>query len=220
MNTIELFAGTGSFSKVAASFDYDIYGTDYEQVDDEFVIHLVKDVRKVSRSSFPLRILPVDILWASPPCEGFSVAAIGHNWTGGKCAYIPNSETAHRSIALVKETLRLIDELKPKWWFIENPRGLLRKLDLIPEDAIRHTVTYCQYGDTRMKPTDIWTNAPWWTPRPMCKNGMPCHVAAPRGSSTGTQGIKGYKDRSRIPPALFEEIFTQLESVDKLKFTP
>jgi len=60
-----------------------------------------------------------------------------------------------------------------------------------------------------MKPTDIWTNADWWTPRPMCRNGAPCHIAAPRGSKTGTQGIKGYKDRSRIPSELFEEIFNQ-----------
>ena len=74
---------------------------------------------------------------------------------------------------------------------------------------IRHTVTYCQYGDERMKPTDIWTNAEWWKPRPMCKNGMPCHVAAPRGSKTGTQGLKGSVHRGVIPPALFEEIFSQ-----------
>lgn len=60
-----------------------------------------------------------------------------------------------------------------------------------------------------MKPTDIWTNAPWFIPRPMCKNGASCHVAAPRGSSTGTQGVKGYKDRSRIPAELFEDIFKQ-----------
>lgn len=66
-----------------------------------------------------------------------------------------------------------------------------------------------------MKPTDIWTNAHFWKPKPMCKNGMPCHVAAPRGSRTGTQGIGTYKDRSRIPSALFEEIFDQLKSSPK-----
>ena len=75
----------------------------------------------------------------------------------------------------------------------------------------RHTVTYCQYGDTRMKPTDIWTNAEWWEPKPPCKNGMPCHVAAPRGSVTGTQGIKGAKGRSVIPAELFHEIFEQYD---------
>ena len=74
----------------------------------------------------------------------------------------------------------------------------------------RVTVTYCQYGDTRMKPTDIWTNMTSWKPKSMCKNGDKCHVSAPRGSRTGTQGIKGYKDRSRIPEDLFKEIFNQL----------
>ena len=54
----------------------------------------------------------------------------------------------------------------------------------------RYTVTYCQYGDNRMKPTDIWTNHPCPKFKPPCKNGDPCHVSAPRGSQTGTQGLK------------------------------
>ena len=56
-----------------------------------------------------------------------------------------------------------------------------------------------------MKPTDIWTNIP--NPNfPCCKNGDKCHESAPRGSQTGTQGIKGSKDRSRIPNALCDYI--------------
>lgn len=153
-------------------------------------------------------VLPygVDILWASPPCEGFSVAAIGKNWNRD---YTPKSDRAVEAQELVQETLDVIDEFKPKWWFIENPRGMLRKMSFM-QNFRRVTVTYCQYGDTRMKPTDIWTNAYWWKPRPMCKNGSPCHEAAPRGSRTGTQGIKGAKDRGRIPPALFEELLEQI----------
>ena len=58
-----------------------------------------------------------------------------------------------------------------------------------------------------MKPTDIWTNAlDVWDPRPMCKNGMPCHTAAPRGSQTGTQGLKGNYERSMVPYELCKEI--------------
>ena len=204
MKTIELFAGTRSFSLVANQWGYETFTTDIDEIDGQ---DLIKDIRNFDGSEFPY--YEPDFLWASPPCEGFSVASIGRNWTGGKNAYIPKSESAKRSIQLVEHTSKWIDELRPKWWFIENPRGLLRKLDLIPKDAIRHTVTYCQYGDTRMKPTDIWTNAYWWKPRPMCKNGDKCHIPAPRGSKTGTQGIKGYKDRSRIPTELFTEIFEQ-----------
>jgi len=75
----------------------------------------------------------------------------------------------------------------------------------------RETVTYCQYGDSRMKPTDIWTNDMGWTPRPMCKNGDSCHTPAPRGSQTGTQGLKGNHERSKIPPQLCEEIIKSIE---------
>ena len=81
------------------------------------------------------------------------------------------------------------------------------ELIMIPRD----TVTYCQYGDTRMKPTDIWNNCFNWRPKPACKNGDPCHERAPRGSRTGTQGIKGYKNRSRIPRELCLEIIKACE---------
>lgn len=77
------------------------------------------------------------------------------------------------------------------------------------QSFIMHTITYCQYGDTRMKPTDIWTNADWFVPRPKCKNGDRCHDAAPRGTSQGTQKIKGAMNRGVIPPALFEDILLQ-----------
>ncbi len=31
-------------------------------------------------------------------------------------------------------------------WYIENPRGMMRKMPCM-QNLIRHTVTYCQYGD-------------------------------------------------------------------------
>lgn len=57
-----------------------------------------------------------------------------------------------------------------------------------------------------MKPTDIWSNHPNPKFKPTCKNGAPCHEAAPRGSSTGTQGLKGSKIRSVIPEELCRHI--------------
>lgn len=95
--------------------------------------------------------------------------------------------------------------LEPKYYFIENPRGGMRKMDFM-QDLPRYTVTYCQYGDKRMKPTDIWTNHPSPNFKPMCKNGSDCHESAPRGSKTGTQGLKGSKERSIIPVELCKHI--------------
>lgn len=69
----------------------------------------------------------------------------------------------------------------------------------------------CQYGDTRQKPTDIWTNHPEPNFKPMCKRGMPCHVPAPRGSQTGTQGLKNAIEKSRIPDELCRHIVSICE---------
>jgi site-specific DNA-cytosine methylase len=148
-----------------------------------------------------------DVVWASPPCTCFSVASIGKHWNKDRT---PKTKEAEISIQLVKRTTILICELMPRFWFLENPRGMLRTLDFMQTYPGRRTVTYCQYGDTRMKPTDIWTNCTSWKNRPPCKNGAPCHERAPRGSKRGTQGLSK-KDRWRVPYQLLEEIIIACE---------
>lgn len=207
LDTIELYAGTQSFSKVMARHGHRTRTIDN---DPSLKPDLCADLLNLWPST--LTFSAKDILWASPPCQGFSVAVIGRNWNRD---YTPKTESAELAVTLVKHTLDIIRVSQPSWWFIENPRGMLRKMPFMEkflkeQGGVRHTVSYCQYGDTRQKPTDIWTNAIWWKPRPVCKPGASCHEAAPRGSRTGTQGIKGAKDRSRIPPALFEEILDQM----------
>lgn len=102
--------------------------------------------------------------------------------------------------------------LSPDVWFIENPRGGMRKMDFMSA-LPRYTVTYCQYGDSRMKPTDIWTNHPEPKFKPMCHNGDPCHERAPRGAKTGTQGLDGSTERSRIPEKLCRHIVDICEEI-------
>jgi hypothetical protein len=154
------------------------------------------------------------VIYASPPCTTFSVASIGHHWTGGSKAYIPKTEASKKGLEIVKHLNTLILELNPDLVFIENPRGILRKLNLfgsIPGIQL-HTIWQCQYGYIhgikRAKPTDIWTNSKKWKPRPVCKNGsLECdHVRAPRGAKTGTQGLPNNQIRSLIPFELCSEI--------------
>ena len=203
MNTLELFAGSRSFSKVAEQLGHRVYTSDnqdFEKIDQ------VCDI-----FDFDVNKLPYapDVVWTSPPCTSFSVASIGHHWNKDNT---PKTEKAELGVAIVKKTIEIIEQLRPKYWFIENPRGKLRKLDFM-QDFLRKTVTYCSYGDMRMKPTDIWTNFDFAT-RPMCFNGnKDCHhEPAPRGSKTGTQGLKGDYLRSQIPPALFEDIFKEIKN--------
>ena len=196
MKVLELFAGSRSIGMAAEELGMEVFSCD---LIDFGGINYVADIREFDYSKIPF--VP-DVIWASPPCTGFSVAAIGRNWNHDKT---PKTDTARLGIELVKKTIEVINHFNPKHFFIENPRGMLRKMPIM-EQFKRHTVTYCQYGDKRMKPTDIWTNSIMWTPKPMCKNGDPCHVAAPRGSRTGTQGRANAYERSKIPADLCLEI--------------
>lgn len=199
MKVLELFAGSRSIGKVADRLAFDVYSSDIEQFGG---IDYVTDILDFDVTKIPFK---PDIIWASCPCTAFSVAAIGKNWTKIGDDYIPKNPRAEFGLKLVQKTLEIIQHFNPTYFFIENPRGMLRKMPIMA-DLPRHSVTYCQYGDTRMKPTDIWTNSTKWIPRPMCKNGDPCHVSAPRGSKTGTQGLKGSYERSKIPEELCYEI--------------
>lgn len=199
MKILELFAGSKSFSNAAKG--HEVFTSDYDPV---FNTNYTVDILDFDIKKLPWK---PDVIWASPPCESFSVASIGRHWNTDNT---PKTKQAEHGVDLVKKTIEIIDALKPKYYFIENPRGKLRKLPFMQKHPIRHTVTYCQYGDSRMKPTDIWTNFTGWQPRPMCKNGQPCHVSAPRGSKTGTQGISTYYERSMIPADLCKEIIEAL----------
>jgi hypothetical protein len=199
MKVLELFAGSRSVGKVAQKLSFDVYSSDIEQFGG---IDYVTDILEFDVTKIPFK---PDVIWASCPCTAFSVAAIGKNWTKVGDDYIPKNPRAEFGLKLVQKTLEIIEHFNPTYFFIENPRGMLRKMPIMA-DLPRQGVTYCQYGDTRMKPTDIWTNSTKWIPRPMCKNGDPCHVAAPRGSKTGTQGLKGAYERSKIPEDLCFEI--------------
>jgi len=205
MKTLELFAGSRSFSKVAEKHGFKTYTTDNQDFDK---INQVCDIFDfdIDKAIDSLGGKP-NVIWASPPCTFFSVASIGHHWNKD---HTPKTEQAKLGVKIVKKTIDIIKEINPMFYFIENPRGKLRKLDVVKELPIK-TVTYCSYGDMRMKPTDIWTNLKW-NPRELCKNGnRECHhQPAPRGSQTGTQGLKGAYEKSKIPPQLFEELFQRM----------
>lgn len=209
LKTLELYCGTKSFSKVMEAHGHDTCTVDKYPI---FEPDFVADLLTLDPHTVAVIGEDVDILWASPPCQGFSVAVIGRNWNHD---HTPKTDSARLAMQLAIRTLDLVKSINPKWFFIENPRGKLRRMPFMEEleragGVKRVTVSYCQYGDTRQKPTDIWTNALWWNPKPKCARGAKCHEAAPRGSKTGTQGIKGATDRGRIPAALFEEILAQM----------
>ena len=148
MKVLELFAGSRSIGNAAESLGYDVFSSDVNNFDKiDYVVDILNfDVKKVPFTP--------DIIWASPPCTYFSVASIGKHWNKD---HTPKSKNALLGVKFVKKTIDIIKELKPKFWYIENPRGKLRKLQVV-KGLPKATVWYCAYGDNRAKPTDIWSN--------------------------------------------------------------
>lgn len=214
MIVLELFAGTRSIGKAFERRGHKVYSVEWDKDFED--IDLYADIGTLSAQDL-IKLCGgrPNVIWASPDCTTYSVAGISHHRrrdliTGN---LNPISEYAKFCDKVNQHVLDLIHELKPKYWFIENPRGCFRKMDFIKE-LPRYTITYCQYGDTRMKPTDIFTNYPDPNFKPMCHNGDSCHQSAPRGSQTGTQGIKGSKDRSRIPDQFCDYIVKICERIN------
>ena len=206
MKILDLFCGTKSIANAFEKRGHEVYTIDWNK---EFEPSLCADIGKLTADDI-IKLCggKPDVIWASPDCTTFSVAAISkHRIKDKSGVLLPISEYAKQCDEIDAHVIDLIKELNPKYWFIENPRGGMRKASFMHDlNKYRHTITYCQYGDFRMKPTDIWTNHPNPNFKPPCKNGDSCHVSAPRGSQTGTQGIKGARDRSRIPKGFCEHI--------------
>jgi hypothetical protein len=206
-NLVDLFAGSCSVANVARERGWTTFTSDIEPYEG---IDYVTDILKFDVSK--IHFIP-DVVWASPPCEHFSVGSIGKHWTKDHKAKTMQAIDGVMWVMAAKAIINHLEKINPALiWFIENPRGKLRKLNIL-NNAYLNTVCYCKYGDFRMKPTDIWTNCGWWEPREMCYNGNTnCHHApAPRGSKTGTQGMKNAFEKSKIPAELVNEILESCE---------
>lgn len=210
IKVLELFAGTCSIGKAFKAKGHEVFSVEWNKNFDN--ISLYKDINELTADEVIEKFGHPDVIWMSPDCTTFSIAAISHhrrkNQYNGNLE--PVSDYAKFCDTVDQHCLDLIKELKPKYWFIENPRGGLRKMSWM-QGLPRYTITYCQYGDTRMKPTDIWTNHPNPKFKPPCHNGDSCHTPAPRGAKTGTQGLKGSIERSIIPAKLCEHIVSICE---------
>lgn len=218
MKVLELYAGSRSIGKVAEQYGHEVCSVDIKQFGD---IDIVKDCEFIDL--FDLPFIP-DMVWSGTPCTTYSLAGISHH---RKEDTTPTSDFAKKCDRMNINNLILINdilEINPSMvWYIENPRAVLRKMSFM-KGLDRATITYCSYGDTRMKPTDIWSNnirdmfhLRGWQPREMCFNGnIKCHhEPAPRGSKTGTQGLKNNHERSKMPEQLCIDIIESTQNLFK-----
>jgi hypothetical protein len=236
MKILELFSGTGSVGKIAKEIGWEVVSLDLKNADIETNI-LDWDYKIYQPEEF-------DIIWASPPCDTFSV--LRKSWIGRKlkCHHgevctieLLQNDINTIGLPILRKTEEIIDYLKPKYYFIENPQTGQMK-DYITRPY--YDVDYCKYADWGyQKRTRIWTNLNGFIPK-LCKkdcgqlvNGL--HRVNFGGDKTiqiGDKRIKvkskeareKYRDhaniqtqlkgggnsrdeRYRIPPALITEIF-------------
>jgi hypothetical protein len=225
MRVLDLFSGTGSATQAFKDKGHTVIRV---ELDPKFEAELTADVRDIDLS----RVGSFDYIWASPPCTSFSVGSFRHHWKAttpcshcgntltrvsgekwegcdtpkpGQMSYEPKSDTGRLGRDLLRKTLEIIQVAQPRWFAIENPRALMRKMPEVSH-LTRHTITHCQYGDPRrMKPTDLFGVLPSSFDVRCCINGDPCHEAAPRGARTGTQGLNK-RDSAMLPPMLGIEL--------------
>jgi len=186
---LDLFCGLGGFSAAFADSDrWDVTTVDIEPGFDPDICADVMDLRP---SGFGTDF---DVIVASPPCPEFSPA---QNLNG---EHDPDGD----AITLVYHTLGLTRGLKPRYWFVENPRGQLRSYIGAPTC----TVTYCQYGEDRMKPTDLWGIHPGGFTGRRCDYGGGCHISNRAGSNPHRDqlGFETAAERSRVPRNLSASI--------------
>lgn len=198
MKILELFCGTGSFSKAAEERGHEVFTVD---ILPKFNPSLCKDVMNLKKDDIPF--VP-DVIWASPPCTEYSHA---------KRTGIRKIEQAN---SIVRKTLQIIQDLNPKIWIIENPQtGLLKKqpvLNTIYCQMDYKDVSYCKYGMPYRKQTRLWTNLSSWHPKPICKkdckfmNGKKHIGSAGNGRKEYTN--KNYKreEKYQVPNELCLEI--------------
>jgi len=211
---LDLFCGLGGFSQAFA--DAPEWAVVTVDIAERFKPDLCADVLDL-RPADILAALPVDgwdelgafVVLASPPCTEFSLAASRYEKiVDGK----PQTKAAREAVTLVYHTIGLIRGMNPDWWYLENPKGYLRQIIGDPTGW----VTYCQYGEDYMKPTDLWGNHPPAFEYRRCKFGDDCHATNTDGEHGGlgnldVTGTRDPAERAKVPAELSAAILEAVE---------
>jgi site-specific DNA-cytosine methylase len=137
LKVLDLFCGLGGWSQPFFDNGHECTGI---------------DINKFPKDHYPGRFIQADlfdyepkekydIVLASPPCNEFSIAKkFGHG-----------TQDERIGLDLVYRCWYLIDKIKPKYWIIENVRGLQ---DFLPK--ANEIVKYNRHKDGKV--AYLWTN--------------------------------------------------------------
>jgi len=147
MRTLELFAGTQSFTKAVKRLVPSARSTTVDILP-KFSPTIRADILTWDYTQFPPESF--DVVWCSPPCTEYSKA---------KTRGVRDLATAD---ACVLRCFEILDYLKPKVWILENPAtGLLpKRMPTLRPGLSSFIADYCAYGAPYRKRTMFWSNIP------------------------------------------------------------
>ena len=198
-----LCSGTGSVGEPFREGGWEVTDVDW---DGRFGAEIVENITTMNYKAM-FEPGEFDVVWSSPDCVQYSIART--------CAKTPRD--FEKADKLVKACRDIIEYLKPRIWFIENPdSGLLKNRDFMSElPYVR--VDYCMYQDPAVyrKRTRSWTNANW---QPMLCDRS--HLIDGKHRATAQRGPRkggGYQrfnrdELHRLPQRLCTEIMHVCQS--------
>lgn len=128
---VDLCSGLGGASGAFVQAGWRVITVDIEP---KFHPTIVGDVRLLKGADItPER---PTLVWASPPCIDFSRESMPWCRTG-----------IAPSVTLVQNCLRLINELSPRYWVIENVRGAQRWLSALVGKRAKHVGPFYLWGE-------------------------------------------------------------------------
>ena len=127
MKVLELFAGTRSIGKAFEKRGHEVYSIDWDR--NMSNIDLYADISKLKAEDILAKFGKPDVVWASPDCTTYSIAGISHHREKDEETgeLKPVSEYAKFCDETNQNVLKLLNELEPRYYFIENPRGRPKK---------------------------------------------------------------------------------------------
>ena len=217
MNVLELFKGGGSITDYfrgiyidnADNPNVNVISLDIEE---KYNPTICCDIMDFDYKQYPVGYF--DIIWGSPECKIFShlqYCLIGRKWKDKEELY----EEQKKHSKFINKTIEIIEYLKPKWYFIENPLyskiwNHIENKKYLDNFII---VDYCSFGFDYKKPTKILTNREdLENNRCKCKKKHICRVGinSRKQKSKGQIGeiTKNVLERYAIPQPLLEYVFT------------
>ena len=113
-------------------------------------------------------------------------------------------------------TVNLIQQIKPKFWCIENPAGTALHKQKYMENLPKTECSQCQYNRPYQKNTTIWNNFELKLKTCTCTKKHAVTLGRNYGGTPGCRKWAKKRNKIRIPTALVEAIAKQL--LEKLKF--